>query len=330
MGWNEEQTSWYATYYALAVLSIGGAIAVIISIFRLRKSRTTFTNVVFCLHLSLMLDEITTLPYAFNSNSTFCVIIEMIHYYATLMNYFSLAILIQAHMCNVIESFRPYMSFLEKYGIYIICIAPLMVLFRFADTLYESPEYPWCCVHASILDPLYILTYYLWMWLVLCICSIQVATSTYYIYLKTDGYMAWRYFATIGFYMFIAIGQILPTTIITAMYSDADDDGSFSTRVGSFLPEYISGILYTFIFFRDREAIENFEVYHNNANLDNSPSSFSGVEFLHALTTSDRESVMMLNSSLGLKSSSVLERGDEGSTGTAGTTSNPILQTPVK
>jgi hypothetical protein len=258
---------------------------------------------VFCLHLSLMIDQIATLPYAFNSNSTLCVIIEMFHYYATLMNYFSLAVLIQAHLCNVIEAFRPYMPFLEKYGLYFICFFPLIILFRFTDPLYENPEYPWCCVHASIKEPLYIFTYYLWMWLVLCICSLQVAASTYYIYLKTDGYMAWRYFSTIGFYMIIAIGQILPLTVITAVYSDIDDDGSFSTRVGSFFPEYISGILYTIIFFRDREAIETFEIYHNTTNLDNSRSSFSGAELMDALASSNRESVLMLsNTSVGGKS----------------------------
>lgn len=275
MNWTYQQEVWYTIYYILAAFSISGALLVAYTIFRYSKSHTTFSNVVLALHISLCVNEIATLPYVFSGNNVTCIMAEVVHYYATLMNYFALAVLIQAHMCNVIDQLRiALMGPIERYGLYFIYLAPLMVFFRFIDPLYSDTRYPWCTVHASSRDPLYILTYYMWLYIVIIVCTLEVFFSTFYIYRRTDKYMAWRYFASIGFYMLIALGEFLPNTIITAIFSSTDDDGDFANRMGSYIPLYISGILYTIIFFRDRDAIENFEAYREH-NPDASTRSFS-------------------------------------------------------
>jgi hypothetical protein len=262
MDWTYQQQVWYTIYFILAALSITGALLVGYSILRYSKSHTTFSNVVFALHVSLCINEIATLPYVFSGNNVICIMAEMVHYYSTLMNYFSLAVLIQAHMCNVIDELRAmFMGPIERYGLYIVYLAPLMVLFRFIDPLYSDTLHPWCTVHASSREPLYVLTYYMWLYMVIVVCTLEVFLSTFYIYRRTDKYMAWRYFSSIGFYMLIALAEFLPNVIITAVYASTDDDGNFDNRIGSYIPLYISGILYTIIFFRDRDAIENFEAY---------------------------------------------------------------------
>jgi len=283
MSWNENELQWFMIYYILAFFSITGAILVAISILRSKKYHTTFSSVVLCLHISLCINEITLLPYVFSGNQIICSIAEIIHYYTTLMNYFALFILVQAHMFNMLESYRKIMiPFLERYGLYIICILPMMTFFRFLDEHFYDVSYPWCSIHSSSLNPLYFFTYELWMWLILSSCLLEVIVSTYYIYRKGDSWIAWRYFCTIGFYMIIALGGFLPNAIIITVYNHEDDDGSFSLRLTSFLPFYISGILYTIIFFLDRDAIENFELYRDR-NEGISDIQFNTSEILNAI-----------------------------------------------
>jgi len=261
MSWNEVEYPLFLFYYIIGVISILGCALVIAYLLRFGKFHTPFTYVVLYLHISLCLEEIVTLPYLFNEIPTICYIAEMLHYYAVLMNITSVVVIVQIHLCNVIDSMQHYMTRIEKYGPYCIIGFPCIVFLRLIDPVYQETQYPWCVIHANPFNPLLFFTYYLWIYLALTLCLIRCLQSAYYIHLRADMYLAWKYFRAIGGYTFIALLAWLPTTITTVLNANPDDDGSTVIRLYSYLPLYISGLCYTLIFFHDKEAIASFEAY---------------------------------------------------------------------
>lgn len=264
MSWTDYELRCFVAYYILAGFSISGAILVATTIVRSTSMSSPFTKIVLCLHLSLCLDEISLLPYAYSNSLTMCSIMEIVHYYVTLVNYCSLFILVQAHLFNTMEHWRTsaISVFIEKYGVHIVFIFPLIVFFRFMDSGFDAFAYPWCIIKPDTANPLYFMTYFFWMYVLLGGSLLEVIVSTYYIYLRTDAWMTMRYFSTIGLYMTIAIIGLFPTFVISIVFNaESDDDPGITPPMITFIPVYVSGILYTGIFFYDREAIMNFDLY---------------------------------------------------------------------
>lgn len=288
MTWNAHDRGLFVFYYIFGAISMILNGAVLVNMFKRGKFATSFTHIIFALHVSIIVEEIVTLPYAFSDIQAICIMAELIHYYCVLLHMVCVACLVLTYYSALFEDRYHFRDFLEKYGMYLIYLFPCIILFRLCDSNYENVEYPFCVIHAATFEALYFFTYYLWIWLVLAGSVFFVTFATYHIYIKSDALIAWRFISSVGVYIMAAFVGWLPTTIIALAFSNPDDDGSTDQRMGSYVPVYASGLLYAFIFFKDRQSIFQFEAYSRSERQATKDDGFSidGLDLMHMLRSS--------------------------------------------
>jgi hypothetical protein len=288
MVWNAHDRGLFLFYYIFGAVSLILNGAVLADMWKGGKFATSFTHIIFALHVSIVVEEIVTLPYVFNDIQAICIIAELIHYYCVLLHMVCVACLILTYYSALFEDRYNFRDFLEKYGIYLIYLFPCIILFRLCDSNYENVQYPFCVIHAATFDALYLFTYYLWVWFVLAGSVLFVMFASYHIYRKSDALIAWRFICSVGVYILAALIGWLPTTIIALAFSNPNDDGSTDQRMGSYVPVYASGLIYAFIFFKDRHSIFQFEAYSRNERQATKDEGFNidGLDLMHMLRSS--------------------------------------------
>lgn len=314
MDWNSHDRGLFVFYYVFGGISLIANVAVIFDLIKGGKFTTSFTHIIFALHVSIIVEEIVTLPYVFNDIHTICIIAELIHYYCVLLHMVCVACLVLTYYSALFEDRYNFRDFLENYGIYLIYLFPSIILFRLCDNNYQNVQYPFCVIHAATFEALYLFTYYIWVWSVLAGSNLFVIFATYHIYIKSDAMIASRFLFSVGLYILAAIIGWLPTTVISLAFSNPNDDGSTDQRMGSYVPVYASGLLYAFLFFKDRHSIFQFEAYSRSERQATKDDGFNidGLDLIH-----------MLRSSLGVDDNSKF-RMSMGNVPAESVTQNPI------
>jgi hypothetical protein len=177
------------------------------------------------------------------------------------MHVFSVAMLVQYYCVSIFDTQNYTKEFIKNYGYYLLIILPMIVFFRLLDDHYRDVDFPWCVVHSLVKDPLYFFTFFLWIWVSLIFSSIRVVLATQHVYKTTTQTMAWSFFSSVGFYAIIALINWIPTSTMSILYSNPEDDQTTVSRLIDYFPFYVCGILYAIIFFRDRERLEKCEEY---------------------------------------------------------------------
>lgn len=260
--WKAGAITGFICYLLIVSASILSNAAVVAYLLRQWKLSTPYTFIVLHIHVSKLLEGISTLPFIFSYNNGLCYTAEMVHYYSVMMNAFCVSMLVHYYCVSVFDTFHYSREFIRRYGYYVLICTPLLVLFRFLDERYKRTNEPWCIIHSVITQPLYFFTYFFWIWLLLVTSVVRVSYATYNVHRRGDAVIAWRFFSTIGFYTMIALLNWIPMNVIAAMRTNADDDESTVDRLSEQFPFYICGVLYAIIFFRDHEKLEKCEDYH--------------------------------------------------------------------
>jgi hypothetical protein len=247
-------------YYIIASLGIIGSLHVLITILHTFKSKNScFTILLLLLHFSLLAEEIFALPNVFNHDETVCEIAESFFEYFGLMNIIVVGLLVYAHRWSILDPSVQVPARSMKIGEVVIILFPMIVFLPFIDRVYEMPDNsPWCSVpyadSQSSSGKWFLGVYLAWVWLVL-LGSVLSSVDLMIRLSLTSKRLLRSYLTTVGLYTVVSLCCWIPRSIVRF----AGDDTN-AIRFVAYIPIYLSGMMYTVIFKRSQERIEQFEI----------------------------------------------------------------------
>lgn len=247
-------------YYVVSALSMAGSLLVMLSIASHGVNRSCFTFLLICFHLSLLGEEIATLPDVYTSNGHLCVAMQFFHFYFSLMNIVVVVMLVEAHRSSILEDPFQSRAKILKYGIYVILLFPLITLLPFVDGTYtaESSDADgdddtrgWCTPPNRVSWSIGV--YFIWVWLFLILIVVLFSNSLYRIY-QRDKAFAKTFSTTIGLYVIISIVSWIPRAFERFIRYNDPSTNTIILFI-AYLPINISGILYVFVYIREKRYI---------------------------------------------------------------------------
>jgi hypothetical protein len=263
-------------YFIIAAISIIGNCLVVWSLWKLGRSVTCFTYLLWYLHCTTIVEEFLTLPYLWKENYTVCQIVESFHCYIGFMNILTIAILVEVHISSIFSanetSSTSNVTIKEltlKYGKYLLFGIPLVVFIGFANHTYGKSHVAFCVVPSHLGNLPFLFLYFLEIWALLFYSAARMIYSLIKLY-RYDSFLARKYFSSIGFYIVIGILGWIPRSVIrfTHQYAEDDDGGDDNTGdnnlfLFAFYPLQIAGICFALIYFREKNAIKTFASYNH-------------------------------------------------------------------
>lgn len=251
----EEDLPLFIFYFFFATCGILGSIHVLYTIwFSFDSCHTCSTLLVLFLHLSLVAEEITALPYLYKYDATLCNIIESFFEYFGLMNIVVIGLIVYAHRWSILDPTIRVKRRFVNFGIGFVLIFPMITFLPFIDNIYVPPDSPWCSLPYSAGLNWVLGVYLVWVWAVLIsslISSFDLARRL----MTTSGKLFKSYLTTIGMYTVVSLICWIPRTIVRFLANDTN-----GARFAAYIPIYISGMLYTLIFRYSRKNMEMYEM----------------------------------------------------------------------
>lgn len=218
---------------------------------------TTSTKLLLLLHFTLLLEEVTTLPYAYSGNDVLCKIFGFLHVYSGLSNIVATGLL-TVHFCNfILFSNLVVADLIAKYNLHLIFGFPLITVLPFSTNSYGVTNDNWCSLPASNLtsNVWSMVVFYSWTWLILAfsfglICYVIDRAR------KLDSSLSRKVFSSMGIYVFFTMLCWLPRTIPRFMRLFIRFDTSDTVYFWTTLPLYLTGLIYTIILFWDRAVLK--------------------------------------------------------------------------
>lgn len=250
-------------YYTLSTLSVIGNAYVIISLLRLGSNKSCFTFLLFCFHLSIVGESLSTIPHIYDSSFILCEAVQFFHFYFSLMNIVILALLVESHRSSLLEDFFRSRQLILKYGLYVILLFPIITVLPFTNGGYGSTEEDdnqGFCVLSFNRDATWeVSVFFVWVWLLMLIILLLMAILQYRLY-HAEKMLAKNLFSTIGLYVIVGITFWIPRSF-ERMARYGHSDSSLIVMLIAYYPVDISGILYTLIFLYEQRSLEKLHEY---------------------------------------------------------------------
>lgn len=248
----------YFAYYVLAAFSLIGNLYVAGALVRLGSQKSCFTFLLLLFHISLIGEEIATIPKIYTPSDNMCIAMEFFHFYFSLMNIVVLTLLVESHRSSLLEDFFRSRQRILKYGLYGIILFPLITVLPFTNGGYslseEDDNQGWCILSFSHDTTWELSVYFVWVWLLMILIVCLMAYLQYKL-CRTDNLMAKNFFSTIGLYVIVGICTWIPRSF-ERMASYDGGNSSLVILFIAYLPVDISGIFYTLIFLREQRSLE--------------------------------------------------------------------------
>lgn len=223
--------------------------------------KSCFTFLILCLHLSLMGEEVATLPNAYTNNESACVAMKFFHFYFSLMNITVVALLVECYRSFVLEDYYDSRARIMKYGIYIILIFPVITAIPFATGSYnvndDDDNRGWCTPSFEHDSSWTLGIYFIWVWLCL-LGAIGMLIYSGFRVCRKDKIVGKSFFSSIGLYVAVAILSWIPRSFVRLV--QYDHSPSIFLFFAAYLPIDISGICYTLIFLREQSTLEQMTI----------------------------------------------------------------------
>jgi hypothetical protein len=239
----------YIIFYVIAAISTLASCYVPLSIAKFGKT-TLVNKLVFHLHCTLLLQDISSLPYAYVGVSPLCSIAGFIHIYSDLANMLVIVLLTFYYRSLFFEDCAPLVKFIASYYKLIIYGVPLYSLIGFITQSYHAYLDTWCTLVNFVES---IALFYVWLWVMLII-SASVAATTIYQVQRVDPTLASQVFTGTGFYVFISLLFWMPRTF--SIISKNSSPGSY---IYTHLIVYVMGILYLFVYLYEKRNLRQQE-----------------------------------------------------------------------
>ncbi len=232
-----------------------GAVAIIVSTsaygsITLSPSRTIARQLLLYLHLSLIVEEIVSLPFTFTGNRTLCRTTGFLHSYSGVSNVIAMW-LITTYSVNYIRGGYPKIDQFIYYWKEFLCFAfPLITIFALISNEYGEQNDAWCELtyirdknSASLL--LSIMFYYMWIWIFLILSVVLLVVALIDGSSKGGWPMVKSILSSTGAYGLISLIMWIPHTIRKIIGSDLSEQQD----LGLTIPIYATGILYGALYF---------------------------------------------------------------------------------
>ena len=237
----------YIVYYVVAAISALCSIYVASTLCIVGSLKTSATKLLLLLHVTLLAEELTSIPHIFNDNRGLCSFIAFFHFYSGLANAAAIGLLVVSYRYHFLEDTWEVMSFIDKYSRYMVGVFPLITLLPFITNSYSNDNQIWCTMETDshVTNVWAFTVFYGWAWLILDI-SIAVLIHTMYVVYSVDREFGRKLFSTTGLYAIISLLAWIPRT--AARFSNFGGKLDNTAFLYAYFPVYIAGICYTVVY----------------------------------------------------------------------------------
>lgn len=240
----------FILYYVFGVLSIIGNLFVALSLMRIGLLSSP-TKLVLYLHLTLVLENLTTFPNVYSNIGPFCEFIAVVRTYSGMANSFVVVSLVLLYRYWFVEDSWKIIPFMSKYRELLIFGIPLLSLLPLSTNSYGSSHEYFCTLRKSTMDDK------IWAGLLyVCVVAVTITLSfaimvhTVVHVFMTDSRYAKSLFRSVGFYAIFSILTWIPRSLAQV---------GVLSYLSTFYLTYISGILYVLIFIYEKEYFQAYE-----------------------------------------------------------------------
>lgn len=248
----------FIVYYTLASVSMLCSAFVILTLWFHGSLRTSATRLLLALHITLVCEELTSLPYVFNGNDVICTGVAFLHFYFALASIIAIGFLVISYRYHFFRDSVGINKFIQKWSLWIVALFPTITLLPFITSAYQEHTGPWCSIGSHWDDYTWTFAvFYLWVWIILFSSAIWLVFTMVQIY-KIDKSSGHRLFSTVGLYSVVSIAAWIPRTTEQIINSTTGSLKS-SEWVISYIPIYVAGILYTMVFLTEKKSLILFD-----------------------------------------------------------------------
>ncbi len=215
------------------------------------------------MHLTLLLEDISTLPFVYNGEATICQIMGFIRVYSGLSNIILVGCMVQVYRNLFIEDTYDTTAFLNKYAEWMAFVFPLITVLPFSMNMYQGINDTWCA------EPIYTWQQTLWFWMVSLLWTFLVIFPAVYT-LSYTLYTVYRVDKELGNKLIKTIGMYSLVSLVVWNFLVASSFETLSHFTANFII-YLCGVLYFLIFLTEKKSLrllEEFVASTHDPNLD--------------------------------------------------------------
>lgn len=266
-------------YYIVAGISLLCSLFVVLTLGLYGSLKTSATRLILALQIALICEEVSALPFVYNTNENLCESVAFLHFYFGLANMVAIGFLVISYRYHFFPDAHGVNKFIEIWALYVVVLFPLITLLPFADESYDTHDGPWCTLSGKRNEHTWAFgVFFIWVWAILALCTIWLSYTMYEIY-TLDRASAKRLFSTVGMYCIISIVTWAPRTAAQVLNFEHGELTN-AEWMYSYFPLYIAGILYTFVFLTEKKALILFDrAFQHDGNFEercNSSFSWEG------------------------------------------------------
>ena len=247
--------------YVLACVGSLGTIMVLICLLRFSSFKTCYTNFLLFLNISLLMQQILTLPHIYKGNDQLCRAVQAFYFYFALMNICTVGITVFVSFSALLNGQLEIRLRVIRFGRLLLLLFPMITFLPFTTNEYQVPEHPWC-VEPFDTDELFSLfIFYVWVWMIDVGCIVSLIYMVYVLVKQDDVTILKKFFSTIGLFTIVSVICWFARTFQRVHMNTGFKDSSDGAIFASFLTIYLSAIIYTLIFFvSEKKSVELFEL----------------------------------------------------------------------
>jgi hypothetical protein len=245
-------------YYVFAGASILCSGFVVLTLWFHGSLRTSATRLLLALHITLVCEELTSLPYVYNGNPDICTGTAFLHYYFGLASIVAVGFLVVSYRYHFFPDLSGVNKFIQSWALPLVALFHLITFLPFITATYQEHQGPWCSIGGHRNDHTWTFAvFYVWVWLILFFSAVWLVITMVQIY-KIDRLSGHRLFSTVGMYSIVSIITWIPRTVeqVTNFTSGKLNAAEW---IISYLPLYVAGILYTLVFLTEKKALILFD-----------------------------------------------------------------------
>ncbi len=247
----------------MAICSLIGSFYTIYSIYKFTAQQTLATKLILYLHISLVFEEIGTIPFVYVHDNDLCIAMGFFRSFFGLSN--TLCIMLLSNYYRIMfyhDDFEVIFARMKKWCEYLIFGFPFIIVIPFAfKDVYGPSQFneAFCSMNGFLWNLVF---FYGWIWLFLGVSILNTGYTVIYVWLR-DQEMGKKLLKSIFIYDLVALACLLPRTIVR-FHLGSHENVSSSYYAWSHLLLFVSGILFFFIFLTERKALNALEFHSNH------------------------------------------------------------------
>lgn len=249
----------YIPFFIIAAISMAMIVFASISIIKF-GSRTVSTKLVLYLFVTLLIEEFSSIPYAFEYNSGFCQFVGFLHMYSSMSNVVVVFLMMLIYRYMFIEDTLGISKVIASKLELIVFGPSLLALFPLSTHCYGVVDTVWCDLQSDDKFSRLWATLMFFCWiLVFIVLSGFVFLATVWKVHKSDPEMAHKLVCSIGQYGITSVITWIPRIVARKHIIDKEYAN---------LIVFLSGICLFIIFLRQKKALKLFELFSSENAFD--------------------------------------------------------------